>query len=321
MEGEKGYTELVKILNSQECIEELGIVHGSDNDLIFIDGKLGISSGLGKKIYVFVHKEFFKVRSSSSDLNDCDLVIASLSMVLLLFNPECYTAWNARKELITSEKIFIADEFRIMNLILTCYPRSAELFSHRRWLIQHAAKIGDCDIKTLCKLELTVAAKTADQYYSNYISWSHRCWILCTYLANYQEILLSELQDTALWLQMHVSDSNVYYYRQQLLTLLVQLNQVNVKKLWVSELQVNRELIEFYVGHESMWLFRRFLLANIPVNNEEKKNLCHQEMEFVNESCLVKESTDLTFGPNRQIHFAKEYKIFISFMISTLDNS
>ncbi|EDV26406.1 uncharacterized protein TRIADDRAFT_54358 [Trichoplax adhaerens] len=212
MEGEKGYTELVKVLNSQECI----------------------------------------------------------------------------KELITSEKISIADEFRIMNLILTCYPRSAELFSHRRWLIQHAAKIGDCDIKTLCKLELTVAAKTADQYYSNYISWSHRCWILCTYLANYQEILLSELQDTALWLQMHVSDSNVYYYRQQLLTLLVQL--------------------------------KRFLLANIPVNNEEKKNLCHQEMEFVNESCLVKESTDLTFGPNRQIHFAKEYKIFINFMISTLDN-
>ena len=51
--------------------DELGITPNTQCELVFIDGKLGISSTLSKKLYIYAHKEFFKLRSKPTS-TDCD---------------------------------------------------------------------------------------------------------------------------------------------------------------------------------------------------------------------------------------------------------
>lgn len=51
--------------------DELGIIPNSQSELVFIDGKLGISSGLSKKLYIYVYKQFFKLRSKPNFMGCC----------------------------------------------------------------------------------------------------------------------------------------------------------------------------------------------------------------------------------------------------------
>ncbi|XP_041372170.1 protein prenyltransferase alpha subunit repeat-containing protein 1-like isoform X2 [Gigantopelta aegis] len=62
--------------------------------------------------------------------------VVKLTRAVLLVNPECYTAWNIRKEMVEADNLTLTDDLKFGALILSKHPKSAETFIHRRWLLQ-----------------------------------------------------------------------------------------------------------------------------------------------------------------------------------------
>jgi len=117
--------------------------------------------------------------------------------------------------------------------------------------------------------EANLALRAASKYFSNYIAWDYRRFLMETWLSNSNvpadvkaSILDSEKQVSDTWLNTHISDYCGYHYRQKLLAYIVkfQLTAEESKALLVAELKENHGMILFYPGHESLWYHRKNLV-------------------------------------------------------------
>lgn len=85
------------------------------------------------------------------------------STILLIINPEHYTAWNTRRR---SLELDLAHELWFSRLVLHKHPKRAAAWSYRDWLLR---KMDVIDVKN----EVDLALHAAGKYYQNYHAWSH----------------------------------------------------------------------------------------------------------------------------------------------------
>ncbi|CAL1538352.1 unnamed protein product, partial [Lymnaea stagnalis] len=205
--------------------------------------------------------------------------VSHLTRAVLLFNPDNYTAWNIRKELVESGYLNLTEDLAFGVLILTKHPKSPETFIHRRWLFQqildHCLSSSSGSnasylslessrlLKTHTQSELEVTSHAAEKYPCNYHAWSHRIWIIQHCLNCSLQVLLSELKSTELWTSTHISDHSGFHYRQFLLKelharqgRLLSSYSVNSTELFMSEMAFVCDLIQSYPGHEALWYHR-----------------------------------------------------------------
>ncbi|KAM4808556.1 protein prenyltransferase alpha subunit repeat-containing protein 1 [Rhinophrynus dorsalis] len=158
-------------------------------------------------------------------------------------------------------------------------------------------------IHGLVQEEMHVCCEAAGRYPSNYNSWSHRIWVLQHLGKLNLKLLVDELSSTKHWVSMHVSDHSGFHYRQFLLKSLLArtlkdaesgvanlfANEQNVglpreeegswepstldlPHLLEEEMELNRDLIESYPGHETLWCHRRQIFNLVhQLHNEQ----CH----------------------------------------------
>ncbi|KAG8455237.1 hypothetical protein GDO86_001436 [Hymenochirus boettgeri] len=160
-------------------------------------------------------------------------------------------------------------------------------------------------IQNVVQEEMHVCSEAAGRYPSNYNAWSHRIWVL-QQLGNVNvKLLVDEMSSTKHWVSMHVSDHSGFHYRQFLLKNLLcrtlkdcdniasekglLTSEQNVclpreeESVWnqehyglpvliEEEMEFNRDLINSYPGHETLWCHRRQII-----------NLIHQ---LHNHQCL-----------------------------------
>ncbi|XP_024011016.1 protein prenyltransferase alpha subunit repeat-containing protein 1 isoform X2 [Eutrema salsugineum] len=252
------------------------------------DHKLGISTDIliqlckaAKHAFLAAFKEYKCHESGvSCSFPTLESKVMKHSQALLLLSSDFGTAWNARK-LILSEKNqpgVLMEELRLSRLILSNCPKSEPTWSHRRWIIKMISR-GFSTLQDIISKESELVESIGERSKMNYRAWYHRCWLV-SYMTIEQ--VLQELSKSKRWAGLHVADSSCFHYRRgfvlfffivvQRLMLRV-LESLNVKginaydkteahKIWMEELDWNKELVERYLGREALWLHRRFLSLN-----------------------------------------------------------
>lgn len=144
-------------------------------------------------------------------------------------------------------------------------------------------------LQGIVREEMSVCGEAAGRYPSNYNSWSHRIWVLQHLAKLNLKLLIDELSSTKHWVFMHVSDHSGFHYRHFLLKSLLSRAQTDCEKssnaslpreeeasrpdlplLIEEELELSRDLIESYPGHEALWCHRRHVLGLVhQLHNEQ----------------------------------------------------
>ncbi|XP_012946849.1 protein prenyltransferase alpha subunit repeat-containing protein 1, partial [Aplysia californica] len=140
--GPRLLTDLNNAFRRDPNIDEydiLPVLEPKHNKCPFIlrDHKLGVEAWAVKVLLKYAANRLIGWRGRLSSEKFLDSIeLCNLSRAVLLFNPDNYTAWNIRKELIENSYLSISDDLMLGALILSKHPKSPETFIHRRWLFQ-----------------------------------------------------------------------------------------------------------------------------------------------------------------------------------------
>ncbi|KAL1925767.1 uncharacterized protein VTP21DRAFT_650 [Calcarisporiella thermophila] len=227
---------------------------------------------------------------------------------MMILNPDCYTALNARKQLVACNKLDVLDELRVLQPVFTV-PRnikSSVLWHHRKWLVQRIAHKSSLEF---WQAELALTERAFTLYPKNYYAWSYRTWLLHQLSTGE---CLEELRWSRQWVETHVSDYSGIQHRQQCLlrwtmarcqlkdlpmpsrTELWKERQVHsdgeANNAWKEEEAWMRGLIESYPEHESLWYHLRFISFWIRWFGWIDADVQAQEMRFAEEWMRKSES-------------------------------
>ncbi|ETV96628.1 hypothetical protein H310_10322 [Aphanomyces invadans] len=247
--------EVTSLFTEDPDIDEIGIIHLDDDHDTFVldEHKLGIAMSKIPAIHRQAKTSFFH----ANKFNDVDGILKA-SRCMLLVCADFYTAWNARKTLISQGIVTEEAEMKFSRLILTHHAKSIDTWAHRRWVLQRLVpRLEGDNLAPFLARELSLCAKLCEEFPRNYFAWSYR-YCICTKLP--LPLLLTEFHDTSrTWCQRHLSDSSAWNLR--LLVLLLLLPRVAQPLAVVAdELAAHSRLQTMYPDRDALWCHRRALL-------------------------------------------------------------
>lgn len=199
----------------------------------------------------------------------------------LLLNPNITTFWNTRKNLILNQYLEAKNDYLLTVLVLSQKPKCVEALTHRRWLYQH-----NIESFNWVESEFKLCDQLSNRAKCNYHAWSHRQWVynLTSSLQGFDPNLwMAEFQASDDWTKYHISDHTGWHHRKFLLSHLKQcltklenhMDQLErvltypvhgaspstfYASLLKQEFRKSEDLILSYIGHETLWYYRRFLI-------------------------------------------------------------
>ncbi|ORY04929.1 protein prenylyltransferase [Basidiobolus meristosporus CBS 931.73] len=292
------YEKLTKILYRSEELEELGLLpvagnlDGSEHaPFVLLENRLGIPLQYVTTIYKCAWGKFCSLRSAGSGSDKEALTRLDCCMKsLIIINPECYSAWNLRKQLVQQGQLDPANELPFIELLFTFpqHNKSYTTWHHRKWVIELIAAKTSCMPSVIKEIE--ICSRVGELYPKNYNAWVHRQWIL-KYIDN-QQALLEELERVTYWNNSHISDHSGFHHREQVLLRICQqlgvlssigrVSRINIMEksnsvssnvsllnasldeqrplldLWLAEFRYTKELLTRYPEHETLWYHLRF---------------------------------------------------------------
>ncbi|KAL0737121.1 hypothetical protein Bca4012_013331 [Brassica carinata] len=278
------------VLESDPLIDEVGFIHpsqfmvldkesGSSTSTSFWnqDHKLGISTDILIQLCKDAKHAFlsaFSEYKSHGMVVSCSLEseVMKHSQALLLLSSDFGTAWNARKLILSKQDQPLeafTEELGLSRLILSNFPKSEPTWSHRRWIIKMIFRsFSPPQLQEIITKESELVESIGERSKMNYRAWYHRCWLV-SYMPTQQ--VLEELNKSKRWAGLHVADSSCFHYRRRLMLRVLETHNVEGRnaydkteahKIWMEELDWNKELLVRYLGREALWLHRRFLSLN-----------------------------------------------------------
>eukprot|EP01083_Nonionella_stella_P040566 110054_1 len=223
-----------------------------------------------------------------------------LCTTVLEINPEYYTMWNFRREILQKffedtpdqKSTLCAADLGVVERALRRNPKSYNAWFHRTWIINQ----GTSDLER----ELKLCNKMLDLDSRNFHCWDYRRFIV----RKSQTPLSSEFQFTTHKIEQNFSNYSSWHYRSTLLP------QLYEGKDLVAKLDSEFEWVlqAFYTepGDQSAWLYHRWLLAkrgatsfmyssDLAVNEEnssveDSKQILTRELQMCTE--LLEEEPD-----------------------------
>lgn len=206
---------------------EFTIVPTGDENLknkspvLYEENNLGLESWCIKYVYRYVYPKLSETRNKKLSPQELDN-LSHLLIGALLINPDVYTFWNIKRELVEKEVLNVEKEFLFSKLVLSYKSKSNEAFAYRRWLIAKILnKYNEATlIESLFRRELEVAEMAAEKSQNNYHATNHRMWAFSMISHNVnlaKSFVVSELQWSSNWIFSHVSEHAGYHYRQFLI--------------------------------------------------------------------------------------------------------
>lgn len=177
---------------------DLSQVLSTDESVVLVEHKLGISMGILKDLFKYSIEELQKNHSvlhrpaaliSHSEAKH----ICNISRAILLVKGDFPPALNARKTMIVNGYLSAEGEIQFLNVIFSKHPKSPSAWHHRRWCLLRilssrtkevipGEKI-DCDcihlfsFSSVMAQEINLCERMCDLYPRNYYSWNHRLWL------------------------------------------------------------------------------------------------------------------------------------------------
>ncbi|KAL4227340.1 Protein prenyltransferase alpha subunit repeat-containing protein 1 [Mactra antiquata] len=103
--------------------------------IVLVEHKLGLELWCVKILFQYSYRSLMAWRNKKASKFLAPQELSLLTRSVVLINPECYTVWNIRKEMIESGDISITDDLKLNSIVLTKHPKSSETFMHRRWVL------------------------------------------------------------------------------------------------------------------------------------------------------------------------------------------
>lgn len=213
--------------------KEFSLIPTGDDNLknkspvLYEESCLGLESWCVKHVYKYAHTELIEVRTPLTNKKLPLYKMKDLNHLLigvLLINPDVYTFWNMKRELIERSVLNINKELSFTRLVLSHKSKSNEAFAYRRWLLtkllNQTSAVDARFMDNVINKELEVTNIAAEKAQNNYHAWNHRIWIFNIIKSNLQftqNHIANELQFSLKWILSHVSEHSGFHYRQFLI--------------------------------------------------------------------------------------------------------
>ena len=150
--------------------------------------------------YSEIHNKLMGIFRYILITKEISLRVFNLTTEIIKISPWTYEVWVIRRHCLSDiEEINIYDEIEYLNMIILNYPKTYQVWHHRRLLID---KLNECS------QEKKILQKILDEDDKNFHCWSHRIWMIRRF--NNAE---GEFEFIDKMLEIDVKNNSVWNYR------------------------------------------------------------------------------------------------------------
>jgi len=202
-----------------------------------------------------------------------------LTLRVLRINPEHYTVWNYRRNILlngvfpasSAKEIndFISDELGMTMAALKANPKVYWLWNHRRWCLESVPEgpglIGDDELdpvgwkKASWERELSVVERMLDVDPRNFHAWDYRRYILASIPVKRPET--SELAYTTHKIESNFSNFSAWHQRSKVFISLWESGQLDAVESKEQEFDLVRNAMYTDPDDQSVWVYHRWLIG------------------------------------------------------------
>ncbi|EAU88364.2 RAB-protein geranylgeranyltransferase [Coprinopsis cinerea okayama7 len=230
-----------------------------------------------------------------------------LTTRLLHINPEFYTIWNYRRNILLKGLFtvrILTDELGMTMAALKSHPKVYWIWNHRRWCLENIP-FGPGEEgtpshndwrNTAWNNELYVVEKLLDADARNFHAWDYRRYVLASMPVPRPE--LSELGYTSRKIGANFSNFSAWHQRSKVLPRLWEAGTLDEKTSRESEFELVRNAMYTEPADQSVWVYHRWLVGSNP-----DKVLLLREIEAINE--LLEEQPDSKWCMESTVHYSR----------------
>ncbi|WRT68040.1 uncharacterized protein IL334_005015 [Kwoniella shivajii] len=220
-----------------------------------------------------------------------DHTIESLEQTtrLLDLNPEFYTIWNFRRNILLSlfpslspEEIVshLTSDLRLTTSYLLVHPKVYWIWNHRKWCLESVPTGPENTQKwkeTFWKGELKLVEKMLDADARNFHAWDYRRYVLAS--LPIQRPLSDELRYTQSKIESNFSNFSAWHCRTKTLLSIWEkegTDQDEIKRIKDEEFELVTQALWTDPADQSGWLYHRWLIGSEPhldILEREIKNI------------------------------------------------
>ncbi|KAF8184919.1 rab-protein geranylgeranyltransferase [Mycena galopus ATCC 62051] len=235
-----------------------------------------------------------------------------LTTRILQINPEFYTAWNYRRDILL-QGIFPASSPKEINDLLTddlsmtttalkMHPKVYWIWNHRRWCLENVpdgpgtGTEGDINgwRKTNWDKEMYVVEKMLDADSRNFHAWSYRRYVLARMPVPRLET--AELAYTTRKIESNFSNFSAWHQRTKVLSSLWGSGKLDYSKSKEKEFELVRNAMYTDPNDQSVWIYHRWLMGA-----GDDKDVLNREITIIQE--LLDEQSDSKWCMESLVHY------------------
>ncbi|WVR06578.1 hypothetical protein IAU60_003610 [Kwoniella sp. DSM 27419] len=208
---------------------------------------------------------------------------------LLDLNPEFYTIWNFRREILLSlfpslppEEVVghLTSDLRLTTSYLLVHPKVYWIWNHRKWCLESVpAGPGESSKwrEEFWKGELKLVEKMLDADARNFHAWDYRRYVLASLPV--QRPLENELKYTQSKIEANFSNFSAWHCRTKTLSAIwdkEQSSEADISQTKDQEFELITQALWTDPGDQSGWLYHRWLVGSEPpteILQREIKNI------------------------------------------------
>ncbi|KAK9235848.1 hypothetical protein V1525DRAFT_408665 [Lipomyces kononenkoae] len=214
----------------------------------------------------------------------------SLTTTLLKQNPEYYTIWNYRREILTS--IFLAqpaetiqshidNELQFLFARLMEFPKCYWIWNHRKWCLETSPS-------PPWKYELGLVTKMLERDARNFHGWHYRRYVVQgTEQATGKSLVRPEFDYTTTKIKANFSNFSAWHNRTKLIPrLLKEEPDIDARNFLDNEVNLITQAIYTDPDDQSVWLYHRWLITSddiVKLSSDERKDLLNKEIKSIQE--------------------------------------
>ncbi|EIM90234.1 rab-protein geranylgeranyltransferase [Stereum hirsutum FP-91666 SS1] len=232
-----------------------------------------------------------------------------LTSRLLSTNPEFYTVWNYRRNILlrgiflvsSAKEIYelLTNDLAMTTIALKAHPKVYWIWNHRRWCLESIPDGGDGDDtqgwkKTSWQREMGLVEKMLEADARNFHAWNYRRYVLAGMPVRWSEI--AELGFTTKKIESNFSNFSAWHQRTKILSSLWDSGKLNRAATLQQEFDLVQNAMYTDPNDQSVWLYHRWL-----VGTGDDRELLEREIVVIQE--LLDEQPDSKWCMESLVHY------------------
>ncbi|KAF9049343.1 protein prenylyltransferase [Hymenopellis radicata] len=198
-----------------------------------------------------------------------------LTTRLLQVNPEFYTVWNYRRNILVNglfpksspQEIneLLANDLSLTMVALKAHPKVYWVWNHRRWCLENIPEGPEVDDplgwrKAYWDKEMIVVERMLDVDPRNFMAWNYRRYVLASMPVPRSE--LAELAYTLKKIESELSNFSAWHQRSKVLTALWSDGRLDPVESREAEFDILHNAMFTDPNDQSVWLYHRWLIGS-----------------------------------------------------------